>query len=369
MHVQTKKGSQMKFCDIGSQENTSFSLVERNTAMPRTSENDRLRAVGMLQAGSSVSATARRFNVQRSTLRVWWARFQGTGSVSDLPGRGRGRVTTARQDRFILLTHLRNRFQPATVTAREIPGARRISDSTVRRRLRENDLQCRRPAVRPPLQPRHRRARLQWAREHLRWRLAQWGNVLFTDESRFLLSTADGRQRVYRRAGERYADNCVVNRLPYGGGGVMVWGGISLRRRTNLVFIEGNLNGARYRDEIIQQHVVPFVHDHGPGIVLQHDNAPAHRALIVQDHLQEAQIDVLPWPAVSPDLAPIEHVWDELQRRIHHRRAPPVTLPELRRVLREEWQAIPQAFLARLVISMRRRCQACVDAQGGHTRY
>ena len=160
--------------------------------MPRASKNDRHRAMGMLQAERSISATARQFNVHRSTLRVWLTRFLNTGSVSDLPRRGRGRVTTAGQDRFIVLCHLRNRFQPATVTAREIPGVRRISDSTVRRQLRENGLQCRRPAVRPQLQPRHRQARLQWARLYLRWRLPHWRNILFTDESRFQLSTADG---------------------------------------------------------------------------------------------------------------------------------------------------------------------------------
>jgi len=337
--------------------------------MPRTSQNDRNRAIGMLQAGNTVSATARQFNVQRKTVRTWWLRFQNTGSVSDLPRRGRARITTRRQDRLIVLTHLRNRFQPATKTAREIPGARRISDSTVRRRLRENQLQPRRPAVRPLLQPRHRRARLQWARQHLRFRQAQWRNVLFTDESRFQLYAADGRQRVYRRHGERYANNCVIQRQAYGGGGLMVWGGISLRHRTDLVFIQGNLNGIRYRDEIVQQHVIPFMNRHGPGMILQQDNAPAHRAIVVRNHLQAANMDVLPWPAVSPDMAPIEHVWDELQRRIHHRPRPPTTLPELRRALQEEWDTIPQAFLANLVNSMRRRCRACVDALGGHTRY
>ena len=72
MHVKNEKDSQLKFGDVGSQENTSFYLVERNTAMLRASENDRLRVVEMLQAGRSVSATARQFNRQRSTLRAWF---------------------------------------------------------------------------------------------------------------------------------------------------------------------------------------------------------------------------------------------------------------------------------------------------------
>ncbi|CDQ97158.1 unnamed protein product [Oncorhynchus mykiss] len=71
------------------------------------------------------------------------------------------------------------------------------------------------------------RNRLQWANAHLRWPLARWRSVLFTDESRFQLYRADGRQRVLRCVGERFVDVTAVNRVPHGGGGVMVWVGIS----------------------------------------------------------------------------------------------------------------------------------------------
>ena len=86
-----------------------------------------------------------------------------------------------------------------------------------------------------------------------------WGNVMFSDESRFCLPKLDGRVKVWRRRGERYADCCTDGVTAFGGGSVMVWGvGISLTGKTRLVIIEGHLNAVRYQDEILQ----PVTIDH-----------------------------------------------------------------------------------------------------------
>ena len=223
--------------------------------MPRLSENERLWAIGMLEAGSSQRDVARQFNVHRNTIWCLWQRWQQTNAVRDHPRSGRPRVTNNRQDNWIRTTHLRNRFQPATVTARSIPGLRRISSQAVCRRLRCAGIVARRPARRPILTGNHRQARLQWCRQRLRWTDMQLGQVLFTDETRFHLSHSDGRSRVYQRRGERYVNHCVIEEDRLGGGSVMVCGGITARQKTRLIVVEGNLNGQRYRDEII-----------GPGI-------------------------------------------------------------------------------------------------------
>jgi hypothetical protein len=76
-------------------------------------------------------------------------------------------------------------------------------------------------------------------------RIQDWANILSTDESRFHLDSSDGRSRVYRRVGERYADACVIQRQSFGGGSVMVWGGITAHGRTPLVVVPRNLTGIR----------------------------------------------------------------------------------------------------------------------------
>ena len=243
-----------------------------------------------------------------------------------------------------------------TTTARRLRDnlwtGTRVSDQTIRNRLRANNLHCRRQAVRPPLLPRHRTARRHWCTLHLRWQRVQWGRVMFTDDSRFSIQFNDGRVRVYIRPGERFADVNVRQRHRFGGGSVMVWGGISIHHRTPLYVVDGNLTGIRYLNEIIRPLVLPGLQQIGGGAVLQDDNARPHRARVVTDFLRQQGIARMDWPAYSPDLAPIDHAWDKLGRRVRNNHAPPANLHDIGQLLMAEWQAIPQEFFRRLINSM-----------------
>ena len=190
--------------------------------MPRLNQNQRIQALTMLARGANVSNVSRAFGCHRNTIIQLCQRFQQTGGVADRRRSGRPRFTKPQTDRFITLTHLRRRFQTATSSARQYG----ISKQAVLRRLRQARQQIlpRRPYVGQLLTARHRAARLQWAQRHFRWGRQQWAWVLFFDESRLNLSHHDGGIRVFRRRGERLADNCLIERDRFGGGSVMVWG-------------------------------------------------------------------------------------------------------------------------------------------------
>ena len=253
----------------------------------------RSRALGMLQAGLSTRNVAATFGVAQSTISRLLQRFNATNTVSDRPRSGRPRSTTRRQDIFVRTSCLRNRRMSARGLQCELRRATgvNISDQTIRNRLRDVNIRSRRQAVRIPLTPRHRRLRLAWCRQHLRWNRHEWSRVLFTDESRFNLHFNDGRIRVYRRRGERFHDVNVREIDRYGGGSVMVWGGIAAGQRTALQFIDGRLTSQRYVDEILRPVVTPFLQRMGPNSILQDDNALPHRGRIAQNYIQRNGIN------------------------------------------------------------------------------
>ena len=101
-----------------------------------------------------------------------------------------------------------------------------------------------------------------------------------------------------------FCDDCLIERDRFGGGIVIVWGGIMGRRKTNLIVVQGNLNAQGYINQILQPEAVPFLQRHGPAI-LMHDNARPRVARICRQLLNRNNVKVLPWPAVSPDMNPI----------------------------------------------------------------
>ena len=208
------------------------------TSMPRLRQNDRERAVGMVQPGMTHQAVAYHSNVSRITMLRLMISLRQTGRTNDRPRNDMPRVTSQRQIRHLRLFHLRNSMITAEDTARRIPGLVnfRISGQTVGRRLRESRLRARHPVVGPILYKHYRTARLAWARARRRCRLHTWQHILFSDESRFSLRLIDGRYRVYRGRGEHFTDQCVYAFDRFGGGSVIVWGGISVSQMTMNMF-------------------------------------------------------------------------------------------------------------------------------------
>ena len=198
--------------------------------MVRLTDVQRGRAIALLKQGQRQQQVANHFGVNVPTIERLVRRLSETGHLADRPRSGRPRVTSRRQDRTIGLAHLRNRHLAATETALNTVGThnRQISLKTVGSRLREIGLRACHPYVGLLLTQARRLHRMAWLTAHVPrlFLMRQWRQVLFTDESRFTLYHADGRRRVYRRRGERFADACVVELDRFRGGSVMILGAL-----------------------------------------------------------------------------------------------------------------------------------------------
>jgi hypothetical protein len=213
-----------------------------------------------------------------------------------------------------------------------------IAGHGIVRRLHHQGMRARRPIKRPQLTLRHRHARFDWSHDHLGWTIRTWRRVHWSDDSHFLLRPTDGRARVWHQRNTSFQDNHILGTTDFGGGDVTVW-------------------------SCFDNHALadrPMFMD---------DNSRPHRARIVQYFLQQEAVQTIPWPAMSPDMNPIEHVWDFIGRKINQRNPKCQNIDELRTAILQEWQQFPQERLRRLVRSMTRRVTELHNKRGGYTRY
>ncbi|GFT99699.1 transposable element Tcb2 transposase [Trichonephila clavipes] len=214
------------------------------------------------------------------------------------------RKTPRREDRRIV----RQALVDPTVTRSTIRSDVFVAIvlQTISRHLAEANLKSKRPFRALPLTPEHRQLRLQWCQARSMWHVTDWQKVVFFDESQFVSGTNDNHVRVWRCPGERYNAPLTVLR-----------------------------HTARTADQ---------------------DNARPHTARIAQDFLRHFQ--TLPWPARSPDLSPVEHVWDQLKRHMPSCHS----LHDLELAVQDLWAHLPQDNIRCLINSMPGRVAACIAA-------
>ncbi|GFU85722.1 transposable element Tcb2 transposase [Trichonephila clavipes] len=251
------------------------------------------RIIGKIEEGRKITDVSSEFDIAHSVVSRLWKKFKTNGMCSRRHGGGRVRSTTPAEDIY-----------------RPISKNEQAHHSSA-------GLYARRPVVCVPLTRQHRTARLQWCREHHNWTEQDWACVLFSDESRFSLSSDCRRQLIWRESGTAYHPENIQEKDRYLAYSIMVWAGIMINGRTRLhVVANGTMTGQRYIDEVLLPHFRLFRGAVGDKFVFSDDNATCHRTLAVQDCLDSEGIQRLVWPVRFPGLNPIENVWDALGREV-----------------------------------------------------
>ncbi|UYV71853.1 hypothetical protein LAZ67_9000703 [Cordylochernes scorpioides] len=281
--------------------------------------------IGLKRAGWSIRQIAADTHLGASTVHRLWRRWLEQGNVAIYRNVGATRVTSARVDRRILRQAVAAPQATCTAIQQHVQDTldHSISTRTISRRLVANGLNS-------------------------------------CHESRFYLFSDSPCVRVWRRRGERSNPAAIVERPTVRQRGIMVWGAIAYDSRSPLLRIQGTTTAQRYVDDVLRPVTLPYLQG-VPNALYQQDNARPHTARISQQALQDVQM--LPWPPYSPDLSPIEHVWDIIGRRLH-------ALPQLRsedelwQMVEREWRAIPQDAIRTLIDSLPRRVAACIAVRG-----
>ncbi|GFU19747.1 transposable element Tcb1 transposase [Trichonephila clavipes] len=282
------------------------------------------RIIGRLECGRIQLEVSKELGIAQSVISRLWQRFQDDGNVSRYYSTGLPRVTTPNEDQHLAVSAKRNRRSTASDLSRQLSSATgtTVSRQTVYKRLGYIGLYARRPVRWVPLTATHCRLRLTWSREHALWTPQQWSCVMFSNESRFSFQSDSRQTSIWRAPGTLYYQENTIERHRYGGAGWLVWGRIILGSRTDLHVQSITMAGHIYRDVIGEQHVRLFQGAMDAEFLFMDDNARPHGVNIVDECLQSEDITRMDWSAYSPDLNPIEHVWDMLGRRIATRQPP-----------------------------------------------
>ena len=238
--------------------------------------------------------------------------------------------------------------------------------NTIRKYLHEIGLASCAARKKPLLTEKHCLARLAWCQAKHNWN-EEWKQIVWSDESRFALFKSDGRIKVWRKVGEAYKADCVKPTVKYGGGSVMFWGCFTWDGVGPLIPVEETMDSEVYVN-ILSNHLVPWVNDH-PNIVFQQDGASCHTSHYSTWWMESHGFSILDWVAQSPDLNPIENLWDYLDCQIRKRNPLPHSKNELIRAVQEEWANISLETLHHLILSLPRRVEAIIKARGRHVKY
>jgi transposase len=314
----------------------------------------------------SLKDIADRIGSDKATVHRNIKRFRETGEYARKTGSGRKRKISDAEVDHMILSIKRDRNISLNELKQDLDDTS-VHNSTISRALGRNGRvknvwQTKKPFV----SKKNQNKRKKWCRERINWTVDEWKKVLWSDESPFVFRF-NQKERVWKLMDEKFHPSLLTGTVKHDDK-IMVWGCFSWYGTGRLYKIRGTMEKMQYKN-IIQRQMLTSAEELYPDgdYIFQQDNDPKHTSKVVKRYLEYKNVNVLHWPAQSPDLNPIENLWSILDKMAKDRR--PQTDDQLFEILEDTWKSIPITYLKNLVESMPRRCQAVLDNDGLPTKY
>ena len=310
-----------------------------------------------------INRISKMMHCNRSTVVRWLKRWNETKDLSDRAKVGRPRKTTSQQDEVIIDSVRHDVDEGITsekIQEQVLNENIDVSARTIRRRLGEAGFKYMKPLSKPLLTEHHQRKRLLWAKSLVNF---DWDQVIASDETVFRIHEV--KRFYWQRPGERK----VCRKVPYSIK-MNAWGCLSSTGFGRIICFKNNMTSAFLCDNIYPNALLSSAHrlfGRSQDWILLEDNDPKHRSRYSVRWKDDHDVETLPWPSLSPDMNPMEHVWALLKIKVADRR--PTSAEELTRAIKEEWKDLPQELASNLMNGMSRRINSLIEANGDYTMY
>lgn len=338
--------------------------------MKKISNDIRDNILSQIDNNNSDRDISSKISVSRSTIQRIRLKYRPYNIPNKI---GRPPKLTPENKRYLVKSVTSGKLDTATSANKQFKSNMNVtvSDQTVRRAFIEAGLVAGVKTTKPLLSKKNISARYEFAKRHINWTINDWESIIWSDETKINRFNSDGRTWCWCKSVNEVETRTVKQNVKHGGGSIMIWGCLTIHGPGSLKIIDGLMVKEKYLD-ILENELINTIDnykiDENKAIFMQ-DNDPKHTAKIIKSWLSSQPFKTLIWPAQSPDLNPIEHLWAWVKSRLNNYDTAPTGILDLQYRVKEVWQTFGVDECRKLIHSMPDRINELYRNKGRWTSY
>ncbi len=286
---------------------------------------------------------------------------------------GRPKILNLREERYVLREFENGNIQTTThgVSCIKEKTGKNVSRDLISKMLKKDGFKNYRSIKKPSISSKNKKARRKFFMEHQKKNFQDFSKIIFSDESSYKLINARGGQTYFKKSNSSGDFKNYIRTEKFGKGSIMIWGFMTGCGNFRICKVDGTMNSSKYV-KMLEEFFFDEITELGiklGDVIFQQDNASCHVSSLTKKWFSEQKVHLLEWPPQSPDMNPIENVWNYLDIQVRKRQQEISTVNDLYRIIQEEAKKIPKSFIKKLYRSMPRRIQALKNSKYDITKY